>query len=304
MLLNRNGLRATCDAGLRLLVHPAPQRGLPRLRLMQYRDSSSIRIATFPKDGAAVTFPLRFATCIASALSTLALVAAILPNLKSPSTEALAQSTTPASTQAQDPSNDALRAQLTALRDSFVDSINAAGFKPSLDPPQIVLDNPPSFGRYDSDSNLIHIAAWSELGPDGEGRFARLKSILKDPRSPEEIFDDSVNHWIFIHELSHWWQACQHKDDSGHYAREYGANRIAAAYWRMKDPAYMQRRVEHFRAIYNLFPNPIPPDQSKPKYFDENYERLPGSPAYTWFQSGMVVDVSAENPLPTFKQAL
>jgi hypothetical protein len=72
----------------------------------------------------------------------------------------------------------------------------------------------------------------------------------------------------------------------------------------MKDSGYMQHRSEHSRAIYNLIPNPIPADQSKQKFFDDNYSRIAGSPAYTWFQSGMVVDVSAENPLPTFKQAL
>lgn len=250
----------------------------------------------------AVTFPLRFATCVAAALSAVSFGGAILPDIRS-THETQEQSSEPGAT-AQAPSNDALRAQLTALRDSFVDAIKSAGFKPSIDPPQIALDSPPSFGRYDSGANLLHIAAWSELGADGEGRFVRLKAVLNDPRSPEAIFDDSVNHWIFVHELSHWWRACQHKDDGGHYAVEYGANRIAAAYWRMKDPAYMQRRTEHSRAIYNLIPNPIPADQSKEKYFDENYSRLAGSPAYTWFQSAMVVDVSAESPLPTFKQAL
>jgi hypothetical protein len=261
---------------------------------------------TLPKDGETVTSSLRFATCVAAALSAFAFAGVILPGaVGSRTREALAQSPEPA-TKPQAVSNDALHARLNALRDSFVDAIKASGFKPSIDPPQIALDNPPSFGRYDDGSNLLHIAAWSELGPDGEARFARLKAVLHDPRSPEEIFDDSVNHWIVVHELGHWWQACQHKEEkaSGRYALEYGANRIAAAYWRMKDPAYMQQRAEHSRTLYNLVPNPIPADQSKQKYFDENFARLVGTPAYTWFQAGMVVDVSAENPLPTFKQAL
>ena len=254
-----------------------------------------------------MTSSLRFATCVAAALSAYAFAGAILPGIVgSHPCKTRAQSSGTVAAASQVASNDALHAQLTALRDSFVDAIKAAGFKPTLDPPQIALDNPPSFGRYDDGSNLLHIAAWSELGPDGEARFVRLKAILHDPRSPEAIFDDSVNHWIFVHELGHWWQACQHKDESaaGRYALEYGANRIAAAYWRMKDPAYMQQRAEHSRALYNLVPNPIPADQSKQKYFDENFARIVGTPAYTWFQSGMIVDVSAENPLPTFKQAL
>jgi hypothetical protein len=253
-----------------------------------------------------MTSPTRFATCVAAALSAYAFAGAILPGGTGLPARTLQTHAQDSASSAPTVSIDAVRAQLTALRDSFVDAIKAAGYKPSLDPPQIVVDNPSAFGRYDNASNVLHIAAWSELGPDGEGRFVRLKSILNDPRSPEAIFDDSVNHWIFVHEMGHWWQACLHNDESasGHYDLEYGANRIAAAYWRAKDPAYMQRRTEHFRAIYSLVPNPIPDGQSKQKYFDENFARIVGTPAYSWFQSGMVVDVSAENPLPSFKQTL
>jgi len=158
-------------------------------------------------------FRLRFATCVAAALSAYVCAGAILPGgVGSPLFKKRLGLVASAEAQAQTTSNDAWRVQLTALRDSFVDAIKAAGFKSSIEPPQIALDNPPSFGRYDSGANLLHIAAWSEIGPDGEGRFARLKSVLNDPRSPEAIFDDSVNHWIFIHELGHWWQACQHKE--------------------------------------------------------------------------------------------
>jgi hypothetical protein len=270
---------------------------------MQYGDSCSIRIAVLPKTETSVIFPLRFATCVAAALSAVSFAGAILPGVVSLSHEMQSQSSD-STAAAQAPSNDALRAQLTMLRDSFVDAIQAAGFKPSIDPPQIALDNPPSFGRYDSGSNLLHIASWATLEPAGEARFTRLKALLNDPRSPEEIFDDSVHRWIFIHELGHWWQSCQHKDEGERYAVEYGANRIAVAYWRMKDPAYMQQRTEHFRAIVNLIPNPLPDSQSKEKYFNEHFATIAGTPAYTWFQANMVVDVSTENPQPTFKQAL
>ena len=269
---------------------------------MRYCDSLSIRIASFSKDGNFVTFRLRFAACVAAALTAFFFAGAILPEATLPHSNTPAQPAAPAGVQA--PSMDADRARLTALRDSFVEAIKAAGLKPSIDPPQIVFDNPPAFGRYDSGSNLIHIALWSTLEPAGEARFTRLKGLLNDPRSPEEIFDDSVHHWIFIHELAHWWQACQHKDDGERYAVEYGANRIAAAYWRMKDPAYMQKRTEHFQAIVNLIPNPLPDSQSKEKYFNEHFATIVGTPAYSWFQANMVVDVSAESPLPTFKQTL
>jgi hypothetical protein len=271
---------------------------------MQYCDSFLVRIATLPEDGETVTVPIRFATCVVAGLSAYITAAALLPGVVGvpPARVGVRSSRTVAA--AQTPSNDAVRTQLTTLRDSFVDAIKAAGFKASIDPPQIALDNPPAFGRYDSGSNLLHIASWATLEPAGEARFIRLKALLNDPRSPEEIFEDSVHRWIFIHELAHWWQACQHKDEGERYTVEYGANRISAAYWRMKDPAYMQQRTEHFRAIVNLIPNPLPDGQSKENYFNEHFSTIVGTPAYSWFQANMVVDVSAENPLPTFKQTL
>ena len=249
-----------------------------------------------------MTSQLRFATCVAAALTTFLIAGAILPDAASPLHKTQAQSTILSAVQAA--SNDADRVKLTALRDSFVEAVKSAGQKPSLDPPQIVFDSTPAFGRYDGGANLLHIASWSTIDPAGEARFTRLKALLNDPRSTEEIFDDSVHHWIFIHELAHWWQACQHKNDGERYAVEFGANRIAAAYWRMKDPAYMQKRTEHFQAIVNLIPNPLPGGQSKEQFFNEHFASIVATSAYSWFQSNMVVDVSAEKPLPTFQQTL
>ncbi len=164
----------------------------------------------------------RFFVCALSSIFVWAVAALFLPDGLFRSESSAAQSV-PASA-SQTPTNEALSAQLNSLRDSFVAEIKAAGFKPSIEPPQIVIDTPPAFGKYDSGANLLHIASWNTLEPAGEARFTRLKTILNDPRSPEEIFEDSIHRWVFVHELSHWWQACQHKDDGERYAVEYGAN--------------------------------------------------------------------------------
>jgi hypothetical protein len=210
----------------------------------------------------------------------------------------------PAKSQAATPSNDALMTQLLALRDSFVNQIKAEGFTPSLPPPQIVIDNPPSYGKYENEKNVLHISSWESLAPDQEARFERLPVLLHSSQTPEQLFEESVHRWIFVHELAHWWQASQHKITADHYAVEYGANRIAAAYWRAKDAAYMTRRTEHFTALVALFPNPVPADQPKEKFFNDNYAKLAGTPVYTWYQASMVVDVSSERPVPSFKQTL
>lgn len=66
---------------------------------------------------------------------------------------------------ADSPPDAALLVQLTGLRDAFVSQVRAEGFKPSLPPPTLVLDNPPSCGNYEDDRNLLHIGAWSALTP-------------------------------------------------------------------------------------------------------------------------------------------
>jgi hypothetical protein len=175
-------------------------------------------------------------------------------------TTASAQTAGTASTNAS--SNDALIAELVALRDSFVGQIKAEGFKVSLPPPAIILDNPPSYGDYDDKKNLLHIAVWSALSPDDQARFSKLADMLGEGRTGEQAFEDGVHHWVFIHELGHWWQACEHKTEDFHYATEYGANRIAAAYWRLKDPEFMRRTQRKMTMVIAVMPNPVPDGQS------------------------------------------
>jgi hypothetical protein len=123
-------------------------------------------------------------------------------------------------------------------------------------------------------------------------------------KTGEQMFDESIHRWVFIHELSHWWQACQHRTGVGRYSIEYGANRIAAAYWRMKDPAFMKRTTERMYLVSSTLPDPVPEGQSKEKYFNENFARLVPTRGYIWFQYSMVLDAQAEKPLPSFKQTL
>jgi hypothetical protein len=213
-------------------------------------------------------------------------------------------SQTAAAAPANASADEAVMARLVALRDAFISQIKAEGFQPSLAPPKIVLDNPPSFGRYEDDKNLLHIAAWSALSPEDQARFTRIAGIMTPVKTGEQEFEDGVHHWVFVHELSHWWQACQQKASENHYSVEYGANRIAAAYWRLKDPALMENTAKRMATISSVMTDPVPAGQTKEKFFNENYEQLAPTPAYRWFQYSMVLSVQAEKPLPSFKQTL
>jgi hypothetical protein len=188
------------------------------------------------------------------------------------STGAYAQAA--AASEANASSNNTVMVQLMTLRDSFVNQIKTEGFQPSLPAPRIILDNPPSYGNYEDAGNILHIAIWTALKPEQQARFSRLALIMGGEQTGEQAFEESVHQWVFIHELSHWWQACQRKPGENHYSVEYGANRIAASYWQLKDPAFMDRTAKRMAMVWPTMPNPVPEGQAEEKYFNENYEKL------------------------------
>jgi hypothetical protein len=192
-------------------------------------------------------------------------------------------------------------AQLVALRDSFVNQIKVEGFQPSLPPPDIILDNPASYGAYESAKNVVHVAVWEELEPEQQAQFAGL---FGQGQTADQAFDKIVHCWVFTHELGHWWQACQHKTGDSHYSEESGASRIAAAYWRLKDANFMDSTAKRIAAVRANTQNLVPQDQQSEKYFNENYEKLGPTPGFIWFQCDIVPKVLAERPLPSFRQTL
>jgi hypothetical protein len=211
----------------------------------------------------------------------------------------------PSASPAADSRNELEMTKLVRLQNDFIETIKANGFKPTLVAPAIVLDNPPSYGNYEDEKNTLHIAVWTALSTEQQARFTRLAALLGGGESGEEAFEDGVHHWVFVHELSHWWQACQHATGGSHYSVEYGANRIAAAYWRAKDPAFMKRTEKKMdTVIATLPPQVIPAGQTQEQYFNQNYEKLGPTPAYIWFQYSMVLKVQRESPLPSLQQTL
>ena len=200
-------------------------------------------------------------------------------------------------------SKDSVMARLTALTGDFTGKIKAMGYTPRLKIPEIVLDNPRSFGNYDDEKNILHTCYWPTLPSEGRAVFENFAKNMGNGMTGEKFFRLSVYQWIFIHELSHWWQSCQHQT-ADPYENEKGANRIASAYWNDKDPAFYKFMLSVFQGVVDHMPSPVPAGQPKEKYLDDNYQKLPGGAAYTWYQSIMIVEVSKENPFETFKQAV
>jgi hypothetical protein len=199
----------------------------------------------------------------------------------------------------------ATRAQVTTLRDAFVHATVAAGFACPMAPPKIVVEDVPSFGQYDPATNTLRTSAWEQMPRQEKGIFYQLAGPGASEAAVRAEFETDAHHWIFVHELGHWWQACRGVVDHGnHYAIESGANRIAAAYWRERDASVVPHMRAAFSMVLSHAPNPVPEGQDVETYFDANYQALGPSPAYPWFQSRMCVTVIDERPEPGFVQAL
>jgi hypothetical protein len=198
---------------------------------------------------------------------------------------------------------DTIMSKMVALRDDFIGKISAMGFTPSLKAPEIVADNPRSFGNYDDSTNILHTGNWKTLPANLQAIFKKAASEMGNGMSGQLFFELGTHQWVFIHELGHWWRACQHQK-AAPYEDEMAANRIATAYWRERDSAFLSFMVKRFQYRVDNTPSPVPAAQSKEKYLNDNYDKLPGASAYTWYQAIMIIDAYKERPVVTFKNAI
>jgi hypothetical protein len=118
-------------------------------------------------------------------------------------------------------------------------------------------------------------------------------------------FEIGVHHWVVVHELGHWWEACRGLVDHGdHYAFEFEADRIAAAYWNEHDPSVIAHQTSIFGAILKKWPNPVPPGQETRTFFNANLDALIPTRDYIWFQAQMCLTAFAQKPNLSFYKAL
>lgn len=198
------------------------------------------------------------------------------------------------------------RVKMTALRDSFVQSVKDAGFTCPIAVPAIVVEDVPSFGSYDDETNTLRTSAWSLLKPEESQIFYHFTGPNATEAVARQEFEDGVHHWVIVHELGHWFQACRGitARTTKPYAIEFGADRIAAAYWNEHEPSVIAHQRVIFQAILEKFPNPVPQGASVEPYFDDHYQELGPTPGYLWFQSRMCLTTFDERPTPTFKRVL
>jgi hypothetical protein len=201
--------------------------------------------------------------------------------------------------------NGAVLAQLEALRDAFLKRIDEEGYKfKSCAVPQIELGDPPSFGRFDAERNVLVISGWNHLTNEERKSFEDMAQQMGTAASGEQVFENGTNRWVLVHELGHWWQSCRHQARPQSYAAENGADRIALAFWREHDPRYATGVVHGYRALLTSMRSPVPEGQSAPAYFDANVTQVSQGDAYTWFQANMIAGLAEEQPPPSLHKAL
>ncbi len=217
----------------------------------------------------------------------------------------LLSQTAPANTAAIESAKAAALSRQTVLRDAFIAAAGASNLPCPIPPPTIVITDIPSFGNYNPETNTLQTSIWEILQDREKAIFFRIAGPNSEESAARREFETGAHHWVFIHEMGHWWQACRKvNDDRKPYAFEYEADRIDAAYWRLTDPAIDEHMRATFQGLVDHAPNPLPPGQNEASYFNDNYQKLGPTPAYIWFQSRMCVKAFAENPAPTFVQTL
>lgn len=214
---------------------------------------------------------------------------------------------TPIAPESPSPASEiaATRAQLEARRDDFARVTGASGLACAISVPKIVVQDVPSFGSYDPDTNTLTSPAWNQMSSEEKAIFMKAVGPNGSEKDARAEFEAGVHHWVIVHELGHWWEACRGVVDRGdHYGFELQADRIAAAYWREQDSSVNAHQKAVFEAIVQKWPNPVPPGQEAAAYFNRNYEALAPTPAYIWFQAQMCLTVFQERPLPSFEAVL
>ena len=216
-----------------------------------------------------------------------------------------AQAPSSSSEEILDTATAATRSQLTALRYSFVKETSKSGISCAIRSPRIVVQDVPSYGSYDPDTNTLTSPAWEQMSTEEQSLFYRALGPNAKEADARAEFELGVHHWVIVHELGHWWEACRGWVDHGdHYKFELEADKIAAAYWNEYDPSVIAHQQGIFEAILDKWPNPVPPGQTAEDYLNKNLDALGPTPAYIWFQARMCLAAFRQKPLPRFFEAL
>lgn len=183
----------------------------------------------------------------------------------------------------------AMRGAYRAVAEDFHARLAAAG-RPAGRPPELLLDSSTGMMFYSSERSAVILPYWPEMG-----REARLiyEASAVPGVSAEQAYWTYL--WFLVaHELAHQFMHA-HGAPRSHYDSEFGANRLAIAYWMAAGQearlAYLERLIE--AALPQLAPaNPTPPGVAEAGYFAEHYYQIAERPVgYAYYQLRMMQEL-------------
>ena len=215
----------------------------------------------------------------------------------------IAGSASGAADAAQPPQADAaLIRELGELRDAFVKRIDEEGYR--LCPrPRIELGAVPAGGRYQPQRNLIIITPWSQLSAAQQQGLAGVIPGA-GPEAARAVYESGTYRWVLLQELGHWWQDCRQMARPQSYAAESGANRMALAFWRERDPRFAAGIVQGAVELLNAVADPLPAGEGAQEWLDAHFSEALPSSTYAWLQAQMIATLSQESPRPSFHKSL
>lgn len=207
--------------------------------------------------------------------------------------------------------------QQQALAGEVESHTHIEGFNLPL--PTVRMDAGPLLSLYDgAKRNGVHQTYWIDVPAGMRETFNNWAAATPDNHTGEHLYEDLFFKFFFLHEFGHWVNeqvVSQRHDAKAKLARrnyernkwedELNANRVAVAWWRERDPRFLDRLVSDVRLILASLPSPVPAGEDDKEYFSRNLWELVKDPnKYGWYQLRMIVIAYEESPRLTYQQTI
>jgi hypothetical protein len=185
--------------------------------------------------------------------------------------------------------------------------------------PTFRMDAGPLLSLYDgARKNGIHQTYWIDVPAGMRSAFNDWAATTPDNPTGEHLYEDLFFRFFFLHEFGHWANeqvVSQRHDATANRARrnfernkwedELNANRVAVAWWRERDPKFLDGLVRDLRLILASLPSPVPAGEDDKAYFSRNLWELVKDPnKYGWYQLRLIVIAYEERPALTYQQTI
>lgn len=185
--------------------------------------------------------------------------------------------------------------------------------------PTVNMDAGPLLSLYDdAKNNGVHQTYWIDVPAEMRETFRVWAAATPDNPTGEHLYEELFFRFFFLHEFGHWANeqiVRQRHDINAKVARrnfgrnkwedELNANRFAVAWWRERDPMFLDRLLGDVRLILATLPSPVPAGEDDKDYFSRNLWELVKDPnKYGWYQLRMIVIAYEESPRLSFQQAV